>query len=612
MTFGAPHWLWLLLLGLPIVALYTRRPRRPLVRVSALWLWTDVPGAARAPTRRLLGRLDERLLALLLLLLALLGTTLGLSRPGEARPRARALAVVVDVGVSMGVRDGAPARARLERAHEALARLEAGRGPDSPRWVIVAGASPRLLAAPGDALTPGTPRLEGGRADLAAGLALARAALEGADAVAEREVWLLTATPPARAGAAAGADLRVVDLRARPAPAIDLVLGGSLTRLDAGHVRLHTTVENRGRTTTAALVEVRLDGAPLVRERPQPIAPGDALAYAPRDLPCPQGGVVEVRLASGSHEEALTWVVPPPRRLRVALDDPRQDPFLSAALAADPQVERVHDAGRADVLVTTTSGAGARGVQAVLRVGPGALGAATGLAVVGALPPLSPRLTSPAEPALDLGGLDLEDRLVAGAPRVEVGPGWRVLVRAGEGDAAPPLLLCRDEPHLREVALVFDPAGSDLVLGRAFPLLVARALRWAARHEEPEPRWTRAGEVATLDRPPGETAGEPAGGRARALGPDRAPVPLALLPDGRSALRLEAGPGAYHVGPAPALVAAHPAARPVEDALPADPGPGLEGLPRAAPPSDWAGACVLLALLALLVEATVFHRRGLP
>ncbi|MBX3470460.1 MAG: BatA domain-containing protein, partial [Planctomycetes bacterium] len=158
MTFGAAHWLWLLLLAAPLVVLYTRRPRRPVVRVPALHLWTVVAGPARAPGRRLLGRLDDRLLALLLFLLALAGIVLGLARPGEAPGEARAAVFVVDVGAAMAVRDGAPRRPRLERAREALARLEADLGPQGRRWVVAAGATPQVVAGPDDALPPGAPQ----------------------------------------------------------------------------------------------------------------------------------------------------------------------------------------------------------------------------------------------------------------------------------------------------------------------------------------------------------------------------------------------------------------------------------------------------------------------
>ncbi|MCO5165726.1 MAG: BatA domain-containing protein [Planctomycetes bacterium] len=588
MTFGAVHWLWLLLLAAPLVALYTRRPRRPVVRVPALHLWTAIAGPARTPGRRLLGRLDERLLALLLFLLALAGVVLGLARPGEAPGEARAAAFVVDVGAAMAVRDGLPRQARLERAREALARLEADLGPQGRRWVIAAGAAPSVVAGPDDALPPGAPGLEGGRADLEAAVALAREALALAGVAGE--VVVLGASGDAPGGA------RAVDLRAPPAPARDLALDGRLTRLDARHVRLQATVDNRGARAAAALLEVRLDGAPVVREAPQPVTPGDRVSFPPRDLPCPAGGVLEVALVGvDGPDAALAWVVPPARRLRAALRDPGGSRFLRAALEADPLVDLVAADGDAAALVTTLAGGEA---PAVVRVGPRALAGAPGLAVTGEVGPCAPRLAPGADAGLDLVGLDLEDRLVARAARVEADATWRPLALAGEG--GPPLVLARDVDGRREVALAFDPADGDLVLGRAFPLLLARALRGAARHDPAPPRWTRAGEVAVVD------------GGARARAPDGAPAPLARLPDGRAALRLDRGPGVYAVEATAgdALVAARALPRPVEaPPLATSTAPAA---PVEAGARDLARGCVLLALLCLVLEAGLFHRRGLP
>ncbi len=59
-------------------------------------------------------------------------------------------------------------------------------------------------------------------------------------------------------------------------------------------------------------------------------------------------------------------------------------------------------------------------------------------------------------------------------------------------------------------------------------------------------------------------------------------------------------------------VAARAALPPRDDRATPPSSSELEGVPRPAPPVEWASACVLLALLALLAEAAVFHRRGLP
>jgi hypothetical protein len=598
-VFGAPHFLWLLLLAVPLVALYTRRPRRVTVRVPSLRLWTHVDGVARAPARRLLGWLDQRLVALLLFLLALAGVVLGLARPGAAPAAGRVVVAIVDVSADMAVRTGAPARARLERAREALARLDAT--GDVRRWVIAAGAAPRVIAGPGEALPAGAPALEGGRADLDEALRLAREVLVLAGDDDAREVWLLSAAETPESDV----PVRRVDVTGALAPRAHVSLDGTLTRVDAQHVRLRARLENRGRWSSAALVEVLLDGAPLVRERPLPLGAGEALDLPPRDLACPRGGLVEVRLlgsdGAGRLDDALAWVVPAPRRLKVTLDDPRASPFLRAALEADAQVDLV-PAGDAtcDVLVTTRPGVAPR-APGVVWVGPAALTSARGLEVVSpVVGPASPRL-EPGASGLDLAGLDLEDRLVAAAARVTPGPGWRVLARAGDDPGAPPLLLARDDPARREVALAFDLARSDLVVGRALPLLLARAARWVARHDDPQPAWTRAGEVARVPLPAG----------SRAVAPDGAAVRLVSLAGGGLALPLDRGPGVYRLASGAPLVAARPAppgrdgGAPAGEALP-------EPVPAPARRHDLALLGVLLALSALVVEAVWFHRRGLP
>lgn len=102
-------------------------------------------------------------------------------------------------------------------------------------------------------------------------------------------------------------------------------------------------------------------------------------------------------------------------------------------------------------------------------------------------------------------GVSLVDLNVLHAHRLSPRPGDTVVV-ASDGV---PLLIARDRPGARAVALAFDPRRSDLPLRSAFPLWLSNALTWLAERPEaealswPTGRTVRVGPAAatlTLDR----------------------------------------------------------------------------------------------------------------
>jgi Ca-activated chloride channel homolog len=115
-------------------------------------------------------------------------------------------------------------------------------------------------------------------------------------------------------------------------------------------------------------------------------------------------------------------------------------------------------------------------------------------------------------------GVSLVDLNVMTAHRLSPATGDTVVVAADRV----PLLIARDRPGARAVALAFDPRRSDLPLRSAFPLWLANALTWLAERPEPEAlswptgrtvRVGPAGTALTLDRVGFYTVGDGGGER---------------------------------------------------------------------------------------------------
>ncbi len=596
-----PSFLWLALLALPLIALYTWRRRRVTVRVPALMLWRGIA----APPRRVrpFGP-DPRSLPLLLFLLALAGLTGGAAGVvwGEGAPRD--LVVVVDVSGSMASRGRAASR--LEEARARARGLLDALGPEDRGWLIAAGTRPRLVSGPGPApagadwatLLP----QEGAGADLSGALRLADTLLRlhgSPDRAAE--VALLSDGCPARTVLAP--EVRLLHV-APPPGRENVALEATLTREDHGLRLAATLVHRAGDQPVERGLLIEVGGSPLLALPPEPLGPGERRALPALSVPLPTGvtaATVEARLVGGSDDhpldDARAWVVEPRPRLFVLRLGPPQR-FLDAALAADPEVVLLGPdaAEEPTVQVVTSAPATRRPGVPTLLVAPGALGGEVGLAAAPGAPYAGAVQTS-AHPLL--ARLPLGPLLLAARPEVSVAAesGWRAIARAGEA----PLLLVREREGAREVALTFAPASSDLALRRELPLLVAAALRWAADRPEEAPRWLRTGQTVS-----GLAAGryELPGGAHRTVSAETRALPLLLA----------APPGALHLGGVPAL-ALHP--DPAETELEVAPtAPGARRLAwsarpppaRRGPRTPW----LALALAALALEAALFHAWGLP
>ena len=142
--FHAPALAWLLLLVAPLVLLYFLKLRRPRREVPSLVLWQQVIQDRRvnAPFQRFKRNLLFwlQLLLLLLLILAALQPFLG----GSDRAVDR-LPVLIDCSASMGARDQADGRTRLEVARDRVrARIDALHG-DQAICLIAFGRNAQRL-----------------------------------------------------------------------------------------------------------------------------------------------------------------------------------------------------------------------------------------------------------------------------------------------------------------------------------------------------------------------------------------------------------------------------------------------------------------------------------
>jgi len=142
MTLLRPIYLYVLALGVPIVALYLLRTRRREAVVSSLMFWEEI--LREEHTAALWGRL-RKLLSLLIQLLVLSLIALALAQPvlaGRKPSRVRHV-LLIDVSASMqAVHDGIP---RIEEAkHAAVRRIDA-LGPDDQMMLIGVADTPRIL-----------------------------------------------------------------------------------------------------------------------------------------------------------------------------------------------------------------------------------------------------------------------------------------------------------------------------------------------------------------------------------------------------------------------------------------------------------------------------------
>ncbi|MDQ7780185.1 MAG: VWA domain-containing protein [Planctomycetota bacterium] len=144
MNFSNPEAFWLLLLALPLIALYLVKKRRRRATVASFVLWERaVAGLSVAARRQWLGRLAS----LLLHLGVLLCTILALAGPVPAADgRGRDIFLVLDVSASMQAREEGARLTRFERAIEGLHRAAASAGARDRTCLVICAEMPSVPA----------------------------------------------------------------------------------------------------------------------------------------------------------------------------------------------------------------------------------------------------------------------------------------------------------------------------------------------------------------------------------------------------------------------------------------------------------------------------------
>ncbi|MBI4595170.1 MAG: VWA domain-containing protein [Candidatus Tectomicrobia bacterium] len=141
MGFLSPIYLWLLcLLGLVFI-LYAWRPRKPLVAVSALWLWSEISSPnEEVGTKQTFPRLKE----LFWPILALTSVILALSQPYLllSGHKAQDIIFILDVSASMQTLEGGSSR--FDVAKKEIVKIAKNHPEDARFMLIGAGAKPVL------------------------------------------------------------------------------------------------------------------------------------------------------------------------------------------------------------------------------------------------------------------------------------------------------------------------------------------------------------------------------------------------------------------------------------------------------------------------------------
>ncbi|TAH37268.1 MAG: VWA domain-containing protein [Planctomycetota bacterium] len=295
MSLGAPAFLWLLALALPVIALYLLKVRRRRVAVPYLRLWESLVQETRAHS---LFQRFKRLLSLLLQLVILAALVLAMGKPALelGALKEEHVVLLLDTSASMRARDAGGTRfdAMLERARALVEDL----GHEDQ--MLVAAASDRL-----DVLAPFT------RSRLRLRQALERArptnrSLDAARALAfAREVT--QDRPSARIlflsdGAAGGVESALRGLEGAslvpvgaPAENVGILRFSARKNSALGADSILAVLKNFGAEAQEFDLELALNGA-TQKVAPQRLAPGEESVQR-FDMALPEGGTLRLSLA---------------------------------------------------------------------------------------------------------------------------------------------------------------------------------------------------------------------------------------------------------------------------------------------------------------------------
>lgn len=465
MTFLAPIAFVALLVPVAIYLVHWLFGSRRRARVSAVFLWADLPQASTGGSRR---HWPPITLLLLLQLLVAVVAALALARPATPSDPPRHLALILDASASMQATDIAPTRFDAARAR-GLERLAALRPADQVS-LIRAGLDASLLSS-------GSPA--GARDAL-------NDARPGASSSAIREALALASSQIALTPERPGQIVLLSDVAwptpdpvGRLAAAVDVVaIGGGSDNQAVGPVSVRMDPNGRGQT---AFVEVANNADRPVRVPLRIIADGSPLDQREVDIPARARTRLSMPLPVEAHRITVRLL----GHDALALDDtsetiapggPPRDVLLLGRVTAGlrralESIPSLHVRG-ADASVSS---------PADLTVLAGSLPARlpTGPLLLVDPPPDSGRLlgvglgsgarvegSHPLLQGLDLAALQSETASVGGVP------GW---ARAVLGTVEGPLIMEGRLEGRPVVALTFDPSLSGLEKTLAFPLLISNA-----------------------------------------------------------------------------------------------------------------------------------------
>jgi hypothetical protein len=457
MTWEQPTALWLLLAIL--LLLFARRtPPRQRLAVAHFFLWAELESRKASVLSHRLRRhwlliLQAAFVAVLVIALARPLVSLG----------SQHVAIVIDVSMSMGARDGSTTR--LEAAKARAVSLVSGlpRGSHARIWlagasVDVLGEFTRSSAALERALQPVRPSDTG--ADLDVAIERARTA----DPAASR-IYVLSDMAPQH-GAQDVAWLTV----GGPAGNASITTLEARRDLDDGTVALLVSGRNYSAASMSADVVITNE-ASVVARRTLDLPAGGGLSVV-FELPDLEGVVVARLEASDAllADNVRFTVLPPAQPLRARLIG--RNHFVEQALAAHPGV------------VTTGEGALLEGEddEPDLVICAGCQEPPLVHPRVGVLL-LAPSAASPRPPSalvVTNGAHPLLRRLSAdGAMVAPINGGPLLDSSAVLAHAATlPVIVARESDGRRIVEFRFDPAASDVTGEVTFPLLVFNAIDW--------------------------------------------------------------------------------------------------------------------------------------
>lgn len=475
MAFLAPLALLLGLLAVPIIVLYMLRLRRREVRVSSTLLWQTLmrDRAANAPWQKL-----RRNLLLFLQLAILAALVLALARPYLPTPSAVTgnVVVLLDGSASMQAADGSPTR--FDNARDEAARLVNGLGGDARMTLILAGRTPRVLAA-----------ATADKAEL-------RRALDTAVADSAPADW--SAAFALASGAVQGfEDARVVlisdgglpdDLPPLPVALVYLPVGSSgenlaLTALATRDAelgpQLFASVANTGSREQSAILSIDVDEVLFDSQR-LTIPAGESRSVT-WDL-APDTAVIAATL-SGQSDDALpvddrAWTVPAGDVQTEALLVTEGNLFLEQLFRVLPGITAVTAPPDSDLITEPFDLVVFDGValpdelpagdMLIVNPQPGANGGLLG--VTGTFSDtVAVRLAdSPLLTFVDWRTVSIREAQAVDAP-------WADVLVAAEGG---PLVLAGERDGQRIAVLTFDLRQSDLPLQIAFPILMANIMGW--------------------------------------------------------------------------------------------------------------------------------------